>query len=82
MTETIEVVECKYPERRGRPSTYNNHKCRCPDCTAAWAAYIREKGYVRRYQQRVRENKKLNKAAESEKVVFAGTAYMTPFNES
>lgn len=44
----------------GRPSTYNNHKCRCPECTAAWAEYIRERGYVRRYQQRKREEKQVS----------------------
>lgn len=42
----------------GSPSTYNNHKCRCDDCTVAWADYIRERGYVRRYQQRQREKKR------------------------
>lgn len=24
----------------GRASTYNNHKCRCPECKAAWSEYI------------------------------------------
>lgn len=42
----------------GSPSTYNNHKCRCADCKKAWADYIRERGYVRRYQQRLRDKKK------------------------
>lgn len=54
----------------GMPSTYNNHKCRCRTedglftepqtmgCTEAWAAYIRERGYVKNYQKRQREEKK------------------------
>jgi hypothetical protein len=25
----------------GKASTYNNHKCRCEACRAAWAAYLR-----------------------------------------
>lgn len=24
----------------GKPSTYNNHKCRCEECTKAWAEYM------------------------------------------
>ncbi len=24
----------------GKPSTYNNHKCRCRECTDAWAKYM------------------------------------------
>jgi hypothetical protein len=24
----------------GRASSYNNHKCRCTDCKAAWAMYM------------------------------------------
>lgn len=23
----------------GKPSTYNNHQCRCVECKAAWAEY-------------------------------------------
>ena len=49
----------------GRPSTYNNHKCRCRNgdhgpvgCTEAWAEYIRERGYVRKYQARKRQEAK------------------------
>jgi hypothetical protein len=41
----------------GRPSTYNNHKCRCKVCTKAWADYIREKGYVRKHQAKKRLEK-------------------------
>lgn len=41
----------------GRPSTYNNHRCRCEDCTKAWAKYINERGYVRNFQARQRAAK-------------------------
>jgi hypothetical protein len=27
--------------QHGKPSTYNNHKCRCDLCKAAWAEYMR-----------------------------------------
>lgn len=36
----------------GRPSSYNNHKCRCDDCTSAWAKYISDKGYVKNFRQK------------------------------
>lgn len=29
-------------------STYNNHGCRCSDCTRAWAEYVRERYWRRR----------------------------------
>lgn len=41
----------------GRPSTYNNHRCRCSACTTAWAEYIRERGYVRKFQAKKRAEK-------------------------
>lgn len=47
----------------GRASTYNNYKCRCDECRKAWADYIREGGYVRRYQEKKRQEK-LTKQAE------------------
>lgn len=49
----------------GRPSTYNNHKCRCEECTAAWAQYIYDRGYVKRFQQRNREKKNASKGGVS-----------------
>ena len=54
----------------GKPSTYNNRKCRCADCTKAWADYIRERGYVKRYQQRKRDERK--------SVTFPETSSWTP----
>lgn len=44
----------------GRASTYNNYKCRCDECRKAWADYIREGGYVRRYQEKKRQEKLQN----------------------
>lgn len=41
----------------GSPSTYNNHKCRCVECTQAWTDYIRERGYVRKFQAKKRLEK-------------------------
>lgn len=41
----------------GRPSTYNNHSCRCEPCTKAWAKYINERGYVRKFQAKQRRER-------------------------
>ncbi len=27
----------------GRPSSYNNHGCRCLECTRAWAVYMKDR---------------------------------------
>lgn len=64
MTEVLElsVVDLNDGLNHGRPSTYNNKKCRCPACTQAWTDYIREKGYVRAYQERQRQKKAFEKA--------------------
>lgn len=43
--------------QHGKASTYNNHKCRCDACKKAWADYIREGGYVKRYQEKKRKEK-------------------------
>lgn len=51
--------------KHGVASTYNNHKCRGPLCREAWAQYIRDKGYVRRYQARKRAERKLQNANDS-----------------
>jgi len=48
----------------GRASTYNNYKCRCDECRKAWADYIREGGYVRRYQEKKRKEREAAKEAE------------------
>lgn len=37
----------------GRASTYNNHKCRCDECRAAWAAYMKPR--IRKYRERKRQ---------------------------
>jgi len=29
------------PVKHGTASSYNNHGCRCKDCTDAWAEYMR-----------------------------------------
>lgn len=39
----------------GRPSTYNNHRCRCQACTTAWAKYMKPR--IAKY----REDKKKGK---------------------
>lgn len=51
----------------GRASTYNNYKCRCDECRKAWADYIREGGYVRRYQEKKRKEREAEKLQKVEK---------------
>jgi hypothetical protein len=36
--------------RHGKPSTYNNHMCRCELCRTGWADYCRELRERRRAQ--------------------------------
>lgn len=36
----------------GKPSTYNNHKCRCKPCTKAWAEYMAPRVKAYRAQKR------------------------------
>lgn len=42
--------------KHGSPSTYNNYKCRCDECRAAWRVYSRK--YRDAYYQRNREEEK------------------------
>jgi hypothetical protein len=46
----------------GRASTYNNHKCRCEDCKAAWADYMRDrvKKWRRKQKQEKQKGTKIN----------------------
>lgn len=34
--------------KHGSPSSYNNHGCRCEECTKAWADYMRDR--MRKYR--------------------------------
>jgi hypothetical protein len=43
--------------KHGKPSSYNNHKCRCELCTAAWSEYIYSRGYVKKYRAKQRQQK-------------------------
>ena len=31
------------PKEHGTISTYNNHRCRCAECRASWAAYVKKR---------------------------------------
>ena len=41
--------------QHGKPSTYNNHQCRCDECKAAWREYMRPR--VKAYRARKRKEK-------------------------
>ena len=42
----------------GLPSSYNNHRCRCEECTSAWAKYIHERGYVKKSRAKKKKTPK------------------------
>ena len=41
--------------QHGKPSTYNNLKCRCDKCKAAWAEYMRPRVKKWRADKRAKE---------------------------
>lgn len=43
--------------KHGKPSTYNNHRCRCPECKAAWADYMRDRVKKWRAEDKARKAK-------------------------
>lgn len=45
----------------GNASTYNNYKCGCVDCKAAWAAYNRPR--IKKWRTRKRRERQLTKEA-------------------
>lgn len=49
--ETNDPLEGKH----GKPSTYNNHKCRCPECKKAWAEYMRPRVKAHRHAKKQAE---------------------------
>ena len=40
--------------QHGMASSYNNHRCRCEECTNAWTKYIHDRGYVKKYHKKKR----------------------------
>lgn len=43
----LETNYATRPMRHGVPGTYSNRKCRCEECTKAWASYIAERKRAR-----------------------------------
>jgi hypothetical protein len=45
--------------KHGTPSAYSNHKCRCPDCTRAWAKDCRKRrnSTPERIESHIRRNR-------------------------
>ena len=39
--EKVELTKGGKPVKHGLASSYNNHKCGCDECTAAWAEYMK-----------------------------------------
>lgn len=42
--------------QHGIPSSYNNKKCRCEECTVAWREYMRPR--IKAYRQRLKDQEK------------------------
>ena len=57
--ERVDFTPSGKPVIHGSASTYNNHKCGCAECKAAWAKYVHERGYVTRH--RIKEKEKLKR---------------------
>ena len=48
MGDKVDKTKSGKDVNHGLPSSYNNHRCRCQECTDAWAKYIHERGYVKK----------------------------------
>lgn len=56
MTEIDNPCQCRGPacklsadsDRHGTANGYGNNKCRCSDCTTAWASYSVDRRHARR----------------------------------
>lgn len=51
----VELTQGGKPVKHGSPSSYNNHGCRCVECTKAWAEYMRDR--MRTYRANKRKKK-------------------------
>ena len=54
----LEVTKAGNPVVHGRPGSYNNHGCRCDECTEAWRKYLAEKGYVKTHRAKISKKRK------------------------
>lgn len=54
----VDLTKAGNPVVHGKASSYNNHGCRCDECTTAWAVYMGEKGYVKKHRNKIRSKKK------------------------
>ncbi len=48
-------------DQHGKPSTYNNLKCRCKACKDAWAEYMRPR--VKKWREERKREREANRAA-------------------
>lgn len=48
MSGRIEKTNSGKEVVHGRASSYNNHGCRCPECTDAWAVYMKPR--IKKYR--------------------------------
>lgn len=50
--QKVDFTPSGKPVVHGSASTYNNHKCGCEDCRAAWAKYVNDRGYVKKFREK------------------------------
>ena len=55
MGERVEKTTSGKDVIHGRASSYNNHGCRCDDCTKAWSDYMRPR--IKTYRDKKRRAK-------------------------
>lgn len=55
--EAVNFTGSGKPVIHGQASTYNNHKCGCKECKAAWAKYVKDRGYVAKFREKERKAK-------------------------
>lgn len=58
MRPKVEFTKSGKTVEHGSSSSYNNHKCRCPECTEAWRVYLAARGYVKNYRERKKRPQK------------------------
>lgn len=49
----VDFTHSGQPVTHGKASSYNNHKCRCDECRAAWAEYMRPR--IKDYRDKKRQ---------------------------
>lgn len=55
MTDRVELTASGKEVVHGRASSYNNHGCRCDECTDAWRLYMQPR--IKKYREDEKKKK-------------------------